>query len=168
MTKAKAARAQLPGQPSDAEPTTTDATLIGGSLKPPVFQAGEAEAPVGFVRVDAAVTTEPPLDPALGTASALPPVEPGPTTVDAAPLGLPPVDPLPPEPRLPPVLAAFTRLEQVRSLPEVVGEIETQPVEFAPGSIQRFKASDTDRRTLEVIALPGMGFAVRAVTTEEA
>lgn len=74
-----------------------------------------------------------------------------------------PTDPVPPEPRLPPVLASFTRLEVVRGLPEVVGDIDTQPVEFAEGSIQRFKASETDRRTMEVIALPGQGFAVRAV-----
>lgn len=77
-------------------------------------------------------------------------------------------EPQPPAPRMPPVVASFTRLEAVRALPEVVGDIETQPVEFAPGSIERFKASDTDRRTMEVIALPGSGFAARAVATEEA
>lgn len=82
---------------------------------------------------------------------------------DAKALLLMGAEPHSPEPRLPPVTAAFARLDQVRSLPEVVGAIDTQPVEFAPGSIERFKASETDRRTMEVIALPGMGFAVRAV-----
>lgn len=71
-----------------------------------------------------------------------------------------------PVPRLPPVVATFHRLEQVRSLPEVAGDIDTQPIEFAPGSIERFKASETDRRTMEVIALAGAGFASRAVTEE--
>ena len=70
--------------------------------------------------------------------------------------------------RLPAVEAYFHRLEQVRGLPEVVGDVETQPIEFAPGSIERFKASETDRRTMGVIALPGAGFAQRAVATEEA
>ncbi len=125
MTKAaKTARAQLPGQPSDAEPP--------------------APPPAG----------DPPVNPVHDEAGAPP-----------AP---PPAEPKPPEPRLPAVLASFTRLAVVQGLPEVVGDVETQPVEFAPGSIQRFKASDTDRRTMEVIALPGAGFAVRAVTTEEA
>ena len=112
MTKAKAARAQLPGQPSDAEPVQT--TPTDEVLNPVHDEAGA-----------------PPQGPAPDT-------EPAP----------PPAEPQPPAPRLPPVLCSITRLAIAQSLPEVVGEVETQPIEFAPGSIERFKASDTDRRTM--------------------
>ena len=62
--------------------------------------------------------------------------------------------------------AAFTRIEQVRGLPEANADMKAIPVTFAPGSIKRFKASDTDRRTMEVVAIEGCGFAVRAVATD--
>lgn len=154
MTKTRAAKAATPAAPPQqppAPPTGDDTTVnpVHDEAGAPPYSIVPDTDPLGIQRaadkIDAAVLAE--------------------LSAGATP---PPDDPVPPEPRLPPVLASFHRLDQVRNLPEVVGDIYTQPVEFAEGSIQRFKASETDRRTMEVIALPGQGFAARAVAPEEA
>jgi hypothetical protein len=59
-------------------------------------------------------------------------------------------------------IAEIKRLELARSLPEVPKDHPVHDVCIVPGCIERFKASETDRRTMEIVGYAG-GLAVRAV-----
>ena len=187
MTKAKTTRAQLPAQTNDAAPPPNAGRLEqtvqdGEHLKSSNYVEGrrqgwrikpngdaefnpehdESGAPPELVSVDVTVTTplvaQRPPNWDLGIAAGARHLA---AQVDADVLA--DLSGQPRQKLIAPVLANFTRLEQARGIPEVVGEVDTHPVEFAPGSIQRFKAGEDDRRTMEIIALPGAGFACRAV-----
>lgn len=61
-----------------------------------------------------------------------------------------------------PVINAIVRLEVAQSLPEVDVDAPLEPVEHAEGAIERFIASDTDRRVMAIVGFAG-GLAAQAV-----
>lgn len=100
---------------------------------------------------------------------------PPPTSAAGAPPNPPPDDPPPAGDRAsatdpgerPVVTAAIHRLSVAQALPEVDDSINTLPVAFAPGSIERFKSAEDDRRTMSIVALPDGSLAKRVVPTTE-
>lgn len=102
--------------------------------------------------------------------AAAPAQPPAPPPADTPPADNP-VNPVHDEAGAPPqapVLSAHVRtLAEAQALPEVGADADTLPISFVAGSIQRFKASDTDRRTMEVVAMSDGSLAMRVVAAEE-